>query len=129
MSIALIPLFETHLIDLIYEFIPEEPDIWETCYGVEWICGVKHYVLYGGGPSGGLVFFNKKRRKGWYRWHQNWGQYVRYEKITEGQVASKHLDDEDEKLAILPPNWENLKLKDEDYIVILDDDRMIDHDY
>ena len=79
--------------------------------------------------SGGLVFFNKKRRKGWYKWHQNLGPFVRYEKITEGQVASKHLDDEDEKLAILPPNWENLKLKDEDYIVILDDDRMIDNDY
>jgi len=129
MSIALMPVFDVDVVDLIYDFMPtepDEPDIWETCYGTTYICNVKHIVLYGGGPEGGLVFFNKKRRKGWYKWHRDWFQYAKYEKITEGQVATKHASGEDEKFAILPSNWEELGYGDDEDIMILDDDRMFE---
>ena len=61
MSIALIPVFEPSIIDLIYDFIPldEDEDEWETLYGCTEIYETQHYLTYGGSPEGGYVFFTE----------------------------------------------------------------------
>ena len=61
MSIALIPVFEPSIIDLIYDFIPldEDEDEWETLYGCTEIYETQHYLTSGGGPEGGYVFFTE----------------------------------------------------------------------
>ena len=125
MSIALMPVFESSIIDLIHDFIPGEPDIeWETVYGSTMIHNVKHLITYGGGPEGGFVFFNKKRRKGWYKWHRDWFQPPKYEKIAEGQVAINWSDGV-EKIGVLPTNWDELGYWENEDLIILDDDLMM----
>ena len=66
MSIALMPLFEPSIIDLIYDFIPldEDEDEWETLYGFTEIYETQHYLTYGGSPEGGYVFFLQRAGAG-----------------------------------------------------------------
>ncbi len=60
MPIALMPLFEPSIIDLIYDFLPmDEEDEWETLYGCTEIYETQHYLTSGGGPEGGYVFFTE----------------------------------------------------------------------
>ena len=131
MSIALMPLFEPSIIDLIYDFLPmdEEDDEWETLYGCTEIYETQHYLTYGGSPEGGYVFFYREREQGWYRWSRTWGEGPTYERITSGQVAIRHRQDEDEKIMVLPENYEELGYGDDDDIMIMDDSFMIQQDW
>ena len=131
MSIALMPLFEPSIIDLIYDFIPldEDEDEWETLYGCTEIYETQHYLTYGGSPEGGYVFFYREREQGWYRWSRTWGEGPTYERITSGQVAIKHAQDEDEKIMVLPENLEELGYGDDDDIMIMDNSFMIEQDW
>ena len=47
-------------------------------------------------------------------------QEPRYELITSGQVAIRHSEGEDEKIAILPPDWEEQGYGEDDDIMIMD---------
>jgi len=131
MSIALMPLFESSIIDLIYDFIPldEDEDEWETLYGCTEIYETQHYLTYGGSPEGGYVFFYREREQGWYRWSRTWGEGPTYERITSGQVAIRHRQDEDEKITVLPDNWDELGYGDDDDIMIMDNSFMIQQDW
>ena len=131
MSIALMPLFEPSIIDLIYDFLPmdEEDDEWETLYGFTEIYETQHYLTSGGGPEGGYVFFYREREQGWYRWSRTWGHRPTYERITSGQVAIRHRQDEDEKITVLPDNWDELGYGDDDDIMIMDNSFMIQQDW
>ena len=131
MSIALMQLFEPSIIDLIYDFIPmdEDEDEWETLYGFTEIYETQHYLTYVGGPEGGYVFFYREREQGWYRWSRTWGQGPTYERITSGQVAIRHRQDEDEKITVLPDNWDELGYGDDDDIMIMDNSFMIQQDW
>jgi len=130
MSIALMPLFEPSIIDLIYDFIPmDEEDEWETLYGCTEIYETQHYLTYGGSPEGGYVFFYREREQGWYRWSRTWGEGPTYERITSGQVAIRHRQDEDEKIMVLPDNWDELGYGDDDDIMIMDNSFMIQQDW
>ena len=117
MSIALIPVFEPSIIDLIYDFIPmdEDEDEWETLYGCTEIYETQHYLTYGGSPEGGYVFVYREWEQGWYRWSRTWGEGPTYERITSGQVAIRHRQEE-------------LGYGDDDDIMIMDDDFMIEQD-
>ena len=129
MSIALMPLFEPSIIDLIYDFIPmDEEDEWETLYGCTEIYETLHSRTSGGGPEGGYVFFYREREQGWYRWSRTWGEGPTYERITSGQVAFRHRQDEDEKIMVLPDNYEELGYGDDDDIMIMDNRFMIEQD-
>ena len=130
MSIALMQLFEPSIIDLIYDFLPmDEEDEWETLYGCTEIYETQHYLTYGGGPEGGYVFFYREREQGWYRWSRTWGEGPTYERITSGQVAIRHAQDEDDKIMVLPENWEELGYGDDDDIMIMDNSFMIQQDW
>jgi len=91
---------------------------------VKMICNVRHIITLTRGPAGGLVFFNKKRRKGWYLWHQDWFKYPKYEKITEGQEAVNWSDGV-EKIGVLPDNWYELGHWENVDLIILDDETMM----
>ena len=47
-------------------------------------------------------------------------QEPKYELITSGQVAIRHSEDEDEQIAILPPDWEERGYGNDDDIMIMD---------
>ena len=76
----------------------------------------RHITTYGGGPEGGYVYFFRERAPGWYKWSRDWFQEPKYEKITSGKVINKHSCDEDEKIAIVPEDWEPPEDDDATYI-------------
>ena len=122
MSLALLPVLNVELIDRIHDYVPVDPEEieWETLYGWTMIYQTKHYITYGGGPEGGYVYFFREREPGWYRWSRDWGTEAPYELITSGQVAIRHSPDEDEKIAVLPPDWEERGYGIDDDIMIMD---------
>ena len=122
MSLALLPLLNVELVDRIHDYIPADADDieWETLYGWTTIYQTKHYITYGGGPEGGYVYFFRERQAGWYRWSRDWMQEPKYELITTGQIAIRHSEDEDENIAILPPDWEEQGYGEDDDIMIMD---------
>ena len=125
MSLALLPVLNVELIDRIYDFLPTEPEIvWETLYGTDRIYETEHWCTYGGGPSGGYVYFYKERPRGWYRWSWSGLREPVYEPITSGIMVWKHAYDEDEKCAIIPDNYEELGIELDEDTMIMDDDRM-----
>ena len=107
----------------------DEEDEWETLYGCTEINQTRHYLTYGGSPEGGYVFFYREREQGWYRWSRDWGEGPTYERITSGQVAIRHAQDEDDKIMVLPENWEELGYGDDDDIMIMDNSFMIEQDW
>jgi hypothetical protein len=107
------------LVDRIADLIPRAPD-WETVYGAIAIYKTKHYITYGGGPEGGLVYFFRERRAGWYRWERSWGEEPVYTRIEEGQVAWKWSDDL-EYITVVPDDYEPEENED---IMIMGDDYM-----
>ena len=40
----------------------------ETAYGFKFIYRSKRYLIYGGDPTGGYVYFDWERRPGWCAW-------------------------------------------------------------
>ena len=107
MACALLNCFDENVVFNILSLAPpDEPEI-STLYGVTEIFGSKHYVTYGGGPEGGLVYLPRSRKPGWYKWHRDWFQKPKYSKVEKGQVAFLIQSDGSEEIAILPDGWEN----------------------
>ena len=75
------------------------------------------------------MYFYREREQGWYRWSRTWGEGPTYERITSGQVAIKHAQDWDEKITVLPENYEELGYGDDDDIMIMDNSFMIQQDW
>ena len=67
-----------------------------------------------------ICIFFREREPGWYRWSRDWGTEATYELITSGQVAIRHSPDEDEKISVLPPDWEERGYGIDDDIMIMD---------
>ena len=104
------------LVDRIADLIPREPE-WETVYGATMIYKTKHYLTYGGAPEGGLVYFFRERRAGWYRWHRSWGEEPTYTRIETGQVVWKWSGDL-EYIAVVPDDYQPDESED---VMIMDD--------
>jgi hypothetical protein len=108
------------LVEHIANLIPQDQEVeWEMVYGATTIYRTKHYITYGGGPEGGLVYFFRERRAGWYRWRRNWGEEPVYTMIEEGKVVWKWSGDV-EYIAVVPEDYEPDENENED-IMIMDD--------
>ena len=75
-----------------------------------------------------ICIFYREREQGWYRWSRTWGEGPTYERITSGQVALRHRQDEDEKIMVLPENYEELGCGGDDDIMIMDARFMMEED-
>ena len=126
MSVALLSVFHTNVVDCIVSYYPSRPNIeWEMVYGTCVIWRTDHLITYGGGPEGGYVYFYKERPAGWYAWHRDRMSEPVYTRIRDGQMAAKRSDYVD-YIGKLPLNWQEWDWCDheDDEVSIMDDDYM-----
>ena len=68
-SAALISVFDERIVYAICDYVDKRPDKpWERLYGFRFIYKTKHYITYGGNPTGGIVQVFNEMRRGWHRW-------------------------------------------------------------
>ena len=71
---------------------------------------VKHYLTYGGGPEGGIVYFKNRgyydfRKSGWYVWHRDWGVAATYLKVPDGLDAVYYDNDGAEAVKLVTNDY------------------------
>ena len=133
MALALLNMFDELVVERIQDFLPEDPpdpfEDFEYLLGTVQIYQTKHYATHSGGPEGGLVYFNREREAGWYRWSRNWGTPPAYEKLETGVVLMVSYPDGSERIGIAPDNWEEVyDIGDDVFVLIGDDQTMQDMD-
>ena len=79
---------------------------------------VKHYLTYGGGPDGGVVYFTNRgyydfRKSGWYVWHRDWGVAATYLKVPDGLDVLYYDNDGAENVKLVTGDYE---FGDHDYL-------------
>ena len=108
-------MFDERIVNAICDYVDKKPVIpWQRLYEYRFLYKTRHYITYGGNPTGRYVYLYEEMRRGWYRWHMVFiYEEPIYLWLTESAMGFQRGDGEEYKV-VMPDTFNDYELDELD---------------